>query len=396
MNLQGRNIICLSSAHWDSPAWVNSQHLMSRLAITNRVLYIEPLSLRFPRGGKHDLGKLLYRLAGWFRKPRRITDRLFVYAPIMIPLHRFRLVRLINRVLLKSMLRVVGKIYRFSDPVLWIFLPTGADLIGQLGEDMVIYHCVDNYSANPGVDREIVDQLERQVLEKADIVFATSPALRDKCSALNRNCHYLPNVADYAHFSLALDPDTAVPSDLEKIPSPRAVFVGNVSGYKVDFELLRYAASELPGISFVLIGMVGAGDPDSDPSVLVEQENIHVMGVRDYLDLPAYLKGCDVCLIPFRINETTTGVFPMKFFEYLAAGKPVITTGLPALEEYSKHCYIARDREMFVSSIRKSIEKTDQAMVKAGIELAADNSWYSRIEDISSIVTETVEARNSG
>ena len=97
MNLQGRNIICLASAHWDSPAWVNSQHLMSRLAAENRVLYVEPLSLRFPRGGRADLGKLFYRLVGWFRKPRKITDNLFVYAPILIPLHRFRLVRLINR-----------------------------------------------------------------------------------------------------------------------------------------------------------------------------------------------------------------------------------------------------------------------------------------------------------
>ncbi|MCK4538031.1 MAG: glycosyltransferase [Candidatus Krumholzibacteria bacterium] len=395
MKLEGRNIICLASAHWDSPAWVNSQHLMSRLAIKNRVLYIEPLSLRFPLGGKPDLGKLFYRLAGWFRKPRKITDNLFVYAPIMIPLHRFRLVRLINRFLLRSMLRAVGRIYRFSDPVLWIFLPTGADLIGRLDEDIVIYHCVDNYSANPGVDREIVEQMERQVLERADLVLATSPSLREKCSGLNSNCHYLPNVADFAHFSLALDPDTAVPSDLNTIPSPRAVFTGNVSGYKVDFELLRYAASELPGISFVLIGLVGAGDPGSDPSVLDEQENIHVMGVRDYLDLPAYLKGCDVGLIPFRINETTTGVFPMKFFEYLAAGKPVVTTGLPALEEYSEHCYIARDRDTFVSLIRKSIEKVNEAMVETGIELAADNSWYSRIEDISTIFQETMEARDS-
>ncbi|HSG27142.1 MAG TPA: glycosyltransferase, partial [Candidatus Krumholzibacterium sp.] len=365
-----------------------------RLAERNRVLYVEPLSLRFPGKGKRDLRKMFYRLAAWTRGPRRINGNLLVYSPVIVPLHGSPFFRALNRSLVRSALRRIQKRHGLSAPLLWAFLPTGADMIGQLGERLVIYHCVDDYSANPGVDRDAVQDLERRMLERADIVLTTSPALFERCSRLNPSTWYHPNVADAEHFSAALDPVTEVPPDLERLPSPRVGFVGNISGYKVDIDLVARAARSLPHVSFVMIGPVGEGDPDTDVSALLKESNVTLMGEREYEALPAYLKGIDVCIIPFRDSETTRSVFPMKFFEYLAAGRPVVVTGLPALAQYGDNCYTASGPEDFVRSISLALEEDGPGAVLSRTRLAAEHSWPERIETLSGIISERLSRRD--
>jgi len=309
----------------------------------------------------------------------------------MIPFHRFAAVRALNRFFLRRSLKRVQERFALSNPILWIFLPTGADLVGEFGERLVVYHCVDQYSANPGVDRESIDALERRLLASAGIVFTTSPLLYESKRIFNRNTHFLPNVADTAHFMKALDDAVDIPGDLESIPGPRAGFIGALSGYKIDFELLAETADRLPHVSFVLIGPVGGGDPDTDISSLKKRRNIFILGARSFDRLPSYLKGFDVCLIPFRINETTRHVFPMKFFEYLSAGKPVVSTRLPSLEEYAEQCYLASEAGSFVSSIEAALAEDSSAYREARIMLATENSWERRVEALSELVIERLD-----
>jgi glycosyltransferase involved in cell wall biosynthesis len=392
MILENENIICFASAPWHSPTWVNCQHLMSRFARSNRVLYVEPFSLRLPSATRSDLSKMIYRVKGWLRGVRPAGENLWVFSPLMIPLHRFRAVRALNRFFLKISLKRLQKSYALWNPILWIFLPTGADLVGEFGEKLVVYHCVDQYSANPGVDRESIDALERRLLAAAGIVLATSPLLYESKSRFNRNTHFHPNVADTAHFMKALDEKAEIPEDLKSIAAPRAGFIGAISRYKMDFELLVETADRLPNVSFVLIGPVGAGDPGTDISSLEKRKNVFILGARDFGDLPSYLKGLDVCLIPFRINETTLHVFPMKFFEYLSAGKPVVSTRLPSLEEYAGLCYLASEVGTFVSSIEAALAEDRSTNREARIALAAENSWERRIETLSELVIETLDS----
>ena len=386
--IEGMDITCLASAHWDSKSRVNCQHIMSRLAGKNRVLYVEPLSLRMPAGGGRDLGKVLYRLSAWTKAPRKVGAGMTVYAPVMVPAHRYRVVRRLNTAIVGSALRRIQRREGFDAPLLWSFLPTGADLAGRLGERAVIYHCVDNYAANPGADREAVERLERRMLERADLVFATSRSLFEKCSALNGNTVYTPNVADSEHFSKVLSSPLEVPEELEALPPPRVGFVGNLAAYKVDIGMVAEAARRMPRVSFVFIGPVGAGDPATDPGPLLEAGNVALLGEKEYSELPAYLAGMDACMIPFRANETTRDVFPMKFFEYMACGLPVVVTGLPALAEYADYCYIAAGPGDFTVKLAAALAEDDPAARRERSALAAANSWPGRMEELSRRIME--------
>jgi len=391
MVLKNQNIICLSSSQWDSPTWVNPQHLMYRLSRYNRILYVEPISMRFPSTRKSDLSKIVYRIKGWFRGTKAVKKRLWVYSPIVIPLHHIKPIRILNRLFLKMSLRTIQKHLHLHNPILWIFLPTGADLIGSFGEKFVIYHCVDQYSANPGVNKESITGLEQQLLKKADLVFTTSQSLYKNKKVLNKNTFYLPNVADVAHFKKALKDTTEVPEDLKKVPSPIAGFWGAITGYKIDLKLIAFAADELPGVSFVLVGPVGTGDPDTDISLLESKKNIYLFGPRDYKKLPGYLKGFDICFIPFKLNETTQNVFPMKFFEYLSGGKPVVSTNLPSLRDYSSYCYLARDSKEFVQNIKKTLKEKEADRKEQRIRLAEKNSWEINLVKLSHKIESILE-----
>ncbi len=160
-----------------------------------------------------------------------------------------------------------------------------------------------------------IEKAETDLVRDIDFCFVTAEALLTRRRELNQNTYYFPNVADFDHFSKSLDAATPLPDDLRGIPTPRIGFIGAMSGYKVDFALLRLIALAHPDWNLVLIGKVGEGDPWTDTSEISSIKNIHLVGPRSYEELPSYLKGMDVAMLPCHVNDYTTGMFPMKFFD---------------------------------------------------------------------------------
>jgi glycosyltransferase involved in cell wall biosynthesis len=169
------------------------------------------------------------------------------------------------------------------------------------------------------------------------------------------------------------------------IPAPRLGFIGALSGYKVDFELLRRLAEARPDWSVVLIGKVGEGDPGTDASLLAGPENIHLLGPRDYKDLPAYLKGFDVALLPSRLNDYTESMFPMKFFEYLAAGVPVVSVDLPALRQFRGAFYLGSTLQRFVAAVEAALAE-GEAPKRRRRALAEEQTYERRTEKMMDIL----------
>lgn len=374
------DIVLLSTADWDNPFWTNKQHVAAELARRgHRVLYIDSLGLRRPSASGQDLLRIARRVRKAAAGPRRVRGNLWVWSPIVLPFQRHAVVRAFNRALLSGMLGLVRRALGFRDATLWTYNPMTTRLLDTRRIQHIVYHCVDDIAAQPGMPADVLVEAERELVERADTVFATSPKLAETRRAWNASTHYLPNVADFDHFSVALDPSTPVPKDLAEIRGPRAGFIGAISGYKLDFDLIRHVAESRPSLSVVLIGKVGEGDPWTDADSLEGLPNVHLLGPRPYGELPRYLKGMDVALLPNQRNEYTDSMFPMKFFEYLAAGRPIVSVDLPSLAAYRDTAALHDDRDAFLRAIDDALEGR-AAPLEERLEIARDNTYASRMD----------------
>ena len=380
------DIVLLSTADWDNPFWTNKQHVALSLARRgHRVLYIDSLGLRPPTVKAQDLRRILRRLWRGLRPPRRVAERVLVWSPISIPWQKYGFIRFCNRILLATGLVVWMRLLGLRREMLWTYNPMTLRLFPFRSFPKAIYHCVDEIKAQPGMPAREIETAERELVRAADICFVTAEHLLEARRCLNPHTHCFGNVADFGHFVRARAVETAVPPDLAALPAPRLGFVGAVSGYKVDFALLRRLAKHYPQGSIVLIGKVGEGDPHTDVSALENLPNVHLLGARDYRELPGYLKGFDVALLPCTLNDYTRGMFPMKFFEYLAAGCPVVSTNLPALRSYESVAYLTGGHDEFIAAVGRVLAG-DCASLAARLDAAREHTYEARTASMMTLV----------
>ena len=380
---QLQDIVLMSTADWDHPFWTNKQHTAQALVkLGFRVLYIDSLGSRKLRLKQtKDLKRVWQRVQRLFSKPREVGENLWVWSPCVLPVN-FEKLSWLNRILFSVLLKYwIKKLSFCPKPLFWTYNPLSFLYVSQKDFSQVVYHCVDNIAEQPGAFAELIQSKEKQLFKQANYVFVTSRALEQSAQSYSKNLYYFPNVVDFEHFHQACL-DIAVPADLQKIPHPRAGFIGAISAYKVDLELLSAVAIALPGVSFVLIGAIGEGDPDTEVDQLLKLPNVYFLGPRSYDKLPHYLKGLDVCLIPAKINEYTKAMFPMKFFEYLAAGKSIVATDIHAIREYKGVYSVASDADDFAKKIMSEIENNDVKVMQERLALAKKNTYLTRTKNM--------------
>jgi glycosyltransferase involved in cell wall biosynthesis len=379
--MNGETIVILANAEWDWSNRVNCHHIAARLAERNRVLFVDTIGGRTPAPREFKkIARRLRRIAGGIR---RISANLTVLAPFVIPMYGSEKIRALNTALLARQIR--GALPRNTRPILYFFLPSLVGLVGRFNEKLVVYHCIDVHAANPNVPARRVNAWEEELLRRADVVFASAATLFADKRAANANTFCLPNVADADHFARARDAILPTADELKDLPHPIAGFIGNITAYKLDLGLLRAAAERKRDWQFVLIGPVGRGDPSTDVSGLRRTQNIHLLGERAYAELPRYVKAFDVCLIPFHLNDSTRGTLPMKFFEYLAAGKPVVATDLPALAEFRDFFYPAHSVEEFCAALDSALNE-EPSRAEARVQIARQYSWSARMREIEELL----------
>jgi glycosyltransferase involved in cell wall biosynthesis len=382
--LRGRDIVCVGFADWDTELWTNQHHLMSRLARENNILFVESLGLRQPQLARRDLTRILRRLRRGLA-PARAVDGLHVLSPLVLPFHRYRAVRALNRRLLPALVRRTVRRLGFGpNPILWAYVPQAEALLDALAPELVIYHCVDDMAIQIGIDTAAFRAAEQRFAARADLVLASAPALESRMRTLSSNVLYAPNVADTELFATALAPGP-VDSALAALPAPRIVFTGAIVQVKLDFDLLIALARARPAWSFALVGPVGPGDPHTDVSGLAAEPNIHLLGPRTYSELPGVLRAADAGLIPYARNELTESIFPMKVYEYLAAGRPVVSTPLPAIEGVTEVA-TAPNADGIAGLLDDALAHDNETRRADRSRAAASHSWERRLREIEAAI----------
>lgn len=389
-------IVIAASAGWETPAPVNAHQVARRLAARgHRVLFVESVGLRAPAplASRHDLRRIGARLRGLLGGVREVEPRLYVFSPAW-PLLGPRALRALALRLVAGGAARAARALGFESAILWAFLPTALPMAERLGARLVVYHCVDHYAANPGVDAAFVDALERRMLARADVVFATSPWLAERLRAARADVVLAPNVADVALFARAHEP-LAEPAELAPLSRPRAIYVGNLAAYRVDLALLAALARD--GVALALVGPVGLGDASSPPAALAELlglPNVHALGPRPPAALPALLRHADVALIPFLDNEHTRASSPLKLWEYLAAGLPVVATPLPNFLPLAEEGIVtlARGPEAFAAAVR-AVAAEPPGRRAQRLARAREHDWPARIESLCAAVGAALASR---
>jgi glycosyltransferase involved in cell wall biosynthesis len=254
--------------------------------------------------------------------------------------------------------------------VSWYYTPMALPFSRHLTPLAVAYDCMDELSLFRGAPATLVD-LERELLSRADVVFTGGHSLYEAKRDRHQNAHPFPSSVDVAHFKKAREPQPD-PSDQAWIPQPRLGFFG-VLDERLDLELLRGLAQARPEWHIVLVGPV----VKIDPAVLPDAPNIHYLGMKKYAELPAYLSGWDVALLLFARNEATRYISPTKTPEYLAAGKPVVSTSIrDVVNPYGARGYveIAATPSDFVSAVEACLRPDSERQARADAFLA-NMSW---------------------
>ncbi len=328
------DFVILSTADWDHPLWTNKQHVAAALSdFGHRVLYIDSLGVRGPRVDRSDFRRIFKRVMRGLRLPRKVRKGIWVVSPLVLPGKVSGFAGLLNRLSLNLSLFVADCVLDLRRPLLWTFNPQTLAYLSLSRFQSVVYLCVDRIQAQPGMPVELLEAAERDLCAAVNALFTTSPQLHAALGPLNPGSHLFGNVADAQHFGQALVADLPQPSDWPESDGPVLIFIGAIDAYKLDLGMLELLMQRTPQWTYLFIGPVGETDPSTDISGWQQLANVHLLGTKNYSTLPAYLAHADVALLPLQLNDYTRHMYPMKFFEYLAAGCSVVATAIPALRD---------------------------------------------------------------
>jgi glycosyltransferase involved in cell wall biosynthesis len=351
-----RDLVCFSHLRWDF-VYQRPQHLLSRAARTRRVIFIE---------------EPIRDVARPCLDTRRDESGVLIVTP-HLP-HDAGAMHI--RTLLDFFLSTNG----IHDFVAWYYTPMALEFSRHLRPAATIYDCMDELSAFAGAPADIREK-ERDLLARADLVLTGGRSLYEAKRALHGNVQECPSSVDVSHFARARQ-SLPEPADQEGIPKPRIGFFG-VLDERLDLDLLGNIAQLSPGWQFVMVGPVAKIDPGRLPS----RPNIHYLGSKSYKELPSYIAGWEVAMLPFARNEATRFISPTKTPEYLAAGRPVVSTSIAdVVRPYGEEglARIADTPELFVEAIRAALCDRASRWLSRADAFLSGNSWdatWSRIAE---------------
>lgn len=390
------SMIYFAPGTWEG-LWRNRQQLMAVFAGQNRVLYVEQRpylrsTLARWRRGELKLAEL--------NPPRlrQVAPNLFVFrypawagisgrAPIK------QLTLGLRRFLLQRALRQL----HMARPIAWFSHPDMVDLVQEIPPvSMRLYHVVDEYTGYAGLSpgsRRRLEEREKQLIAQADIVVVVSKKLLEARQPLKTQTYLVPNGVNYQAYAVALA-DPYRPADIASIKPPRLGYSGLINE-RLDLKLLAELAQANPNWSLVFLGEVRFSHHNEEWQSLLVRPNVHHLGPVEIGQVPHYLKLFQVGLMPYVQNRETENISPLKLYDYLAAGLPIVSTDIPAAHEFSHWVYIGHDPCSFVEAVSTALADVTAEQSQLRREMAAQHSWEARAGQLSDLILADL-ARKAG
>ena len=376
-------VICFAGEDW----WYHNRghydmQLMQRLARHVPVLFINSVVMQKPRlsDGKALWKKIKRKLKSIRRGLVQVHERFFVYSPLSVPMHHRSWGRWLNRVLLRRQVSSAARKLGIRSPLVWIECPGACHAALKLRRGALVYQRTDRHeefrSEEGGYVDENIRRYDETLRAESDLVVYVSKALHDEELGASKNAFLSDHGVDYERFASAHE-NASTPSDLENVQRPVVGFFGAIDDHTFDADFALAVARQLPELTFVFVGHA-----TSDVEELAALPNVRLLGQRPYEQIPEYGKCFDVTIMPWLRNRWIAACNPVKLKEYLALGKPVVSTPFAQLELYGDLVRVADTPETFAEEIRAALADDSPEAIEHRRSFVEQFTWDRITADV--------------
>jgi glycosyltransferase involved in cell wall biosynthesis len=383
--LSGEPIICFAGEDWWYHHPHSKNHIFKRLATQNKVLFVNSLTMGLPSVSNPDFFvKIRRKLRSYMRWLRKVPEGLYVLTPVSVPLYGSAVGRALNKWLLLIQLHLIMLFLGMRKPVVWVAIPTAADIVDSLGAKLILYQVSDKYDANEdsALSAKIIREMDQHLTRRAAVVLYSGRKLFEESNLPHR--YFLEQAVDFEHFA---NEAPATADDAINIPRPVLGYFGAMD-HVMDVPLMEEVARQRPEWHWLMVGV-------KSNAVHFKSPNIHHVASRPYSELPLYIRHMDVCVLPWSQSNTFTSYgSAIKVREYLATGKPVI---ISPLYEYLKTpgLRIYRSTEEFIAAVESALcddTPTDRAFRQSVVR---DCTWDTRAREVGELMAKCLKGKLS-
>lgn len=370
-----KGILCFGGEDW----WYKNRghidmQLMRRYARYGTTLYVNSIVMQKPNIGESRIFFKRFK-----RKARSILKGLkkskagfWVYSPFTLPVHHLPWARPLNEVILCCQIRHVSHKLRLSNPIIWVACPAACDTAIKLRKNLLVYQRTDRFEEYPNVDCDIIKKYDEKLKAFADLTLFVNSKLFQEERSQCKNAFFLDHGVDYEMFAMA-EQNPHKPEDIANIPKPIIGFFGAIDDHTSDIAFVEKVVDLLPNMSFVFVG-----EASSDITNLRKKTNVWFLGQKPYENIPHYGKCFDVAIMPWRQNRWIEACNPIKLKEYLALGKPVVSTPFIELQKYLDVVYVAKTPKVFAECIKVALIEDNPSKVAARRKMVDKATWDSK------------------
>jgi len=371
------NVVCFGGADW----WYHNRghidmQIMRRYAKEGKVLYVNSIVVQKPKilPGKQFIQKLSRKLKSVFRGMQKSQAGFWVVSPFSLPVHHIVWMKWFNELILHFQIRLMIHKLGIKKPIVWLACPAATDIAVKMKKYKLIYQRADRWEEFPNVDSALVKHHDHKAKANADLTIFVSSLLFNEEAVQCKSPFFLDHGVDYDLFAYA-ERDLFMPKDIRGIKQPLVGFFGGIDSHTFDIPFLEKVVDLVPDMSFVLIG-----NSSVDCAGLLSKSNVLMLGQKPYEQIPHYGKYFDVLIMPWCQNEWIKACNPIKLKEYLALGKPVVSTPFPELQKYCNVVYQASSPKKFAQCIRQALAEDSSQRISERRKKVETCTWDRKAE----------------